>query len=483
MKLHLTLTLTFLSVLFCACSGVDPEETRLYPWAEATFAEPREATIRITNGGSAARDLGFDLRRYHENLGKELPDSLTPGATAFVTVRTHHPRYFYLGAGNYHQHHLLLPGRSRHLILEDSTAREMGEFAAEYDYLDGVLQPLNPARRQAPKIENLQDFYTAESEKVRRHLDTVFPPAGLPAYVDPLMRRIARLHPYEDVLSMQHYYKLFYKDTMELSSALVIALDSLVRQPVTYQTPQYEMMQQGLAARHVRLDWDPAESFKSNRAAAMLAGLLNGFPLPERQHDAMADYAAQQIGNSYVFSGKMEIIDTLRKSLPEAYRRRLDTIERRAIELAASPNGLAEFIKTEFEDPNGEIKSVAGLTTKPLRLLKFWFAGCYPCILQQPHEEKIIANYPDVDLVYVAHSTDPGQWQPYLDRHRPPTDLQLYVPLKKRALIEAAAGTTGAPTYVMISAAGETICRPCPKPEDPLLGKMIAEALAGSSDR
>jgi hypothetical protein len=38
--------------------------------------------------------------------------------------------------------------------------------------------------------------------------------------------------------------------------------------------------------------------------------------------------------------------------------------------------------------------------------------------------------------------------------------------------------TTGAPTCVMVNAQGETICRPCPKPSDPLLGTMIEEALA-----
>jgi hypothetical protein len=38
--------------------------------------------------------------------------------------------------------------------------------------------------------------------------------------------------------------------------------------------------------------------------------------------------------------------------------------------------------------------------------------------------------------------------------------------------------TTGAPTCLMVNAQGETICRPCPKPSDPLLGTMIEEALA-----
>ncbi|TXF90600.1 hypothetical protein FUA23_05770 [Neolewinella aurantiaca] len=173
----------------------------------------------------------------------------------------------------------------------------------------------------------------------------------------------------------------------------------------------------------------------------------------------------------------MEEIDTLRSILPSFYNERLDEVERAFIEQSASANGLADFITTSYPTPSGTEESVMSTGSKPLRLLKFWFAGCYPCLWQQPHEAELLANYPEVDLVYVAHSTEKSAWQEYLDEHQPPTDLQLYVPQKERAVIKASAGTTGAPTYVMVDDQGEIVCRPCPKPSDSLLSEMIVGAL------
>lgn len=466
-----------LFVVGCSVSDPEAHQAENVPWTEASFIDPLLTEITFTNADDVPHTLGTDLRGYYEDLGDRIPDSLLAGESVTLTVELHYPRYLYHGSGDFHSTRLVLPGYARHLVHEQDTVRERGDYAAEYAYIDAVIMPLNLPRQVAPDISSLDDFWKSKNRTARAHLDSLEIPEGLPDYIPSLIGRSVEINSYSTTLSMRSFYRLFRKDTLAVSSAMTDSISALLKRPGYYQTPEYNGLYEKLSTYKGETTLPVSTSVSANIHAGITAGYLDGYPVPARQYDAIGERIAQDITNPRVYSGKMENMDTLLSLLPEAYRNKLAKIQREAIAAAASEHGLVNFIETTYDTPEGGEASVNELGTKPLRLLKFWFAGCMPCLIQQPNEAELLAKHPEVDLIYIAHNTDKEEWEKYLVRHKPPTALQLYVPLKERTAIQSAAGTTGAPTYVMVDDAGEMICRPCPKPSDPLLDKIIEGAL------
>lgn len=371
---------------------------------------------------------------------------------------------------------MLLPGRPRHLEYTGNAVTEQGDFALEYTYLDKVLLPLDEAGRYPPDITDLDTYRADESATGKAHLDAVARPVDLPDYIVPLLERTLALRSYGNTLQMRSYYKFFKKDTLELSVVFVDSINVLLEQPGYYQTPGYIGLQESLAMYAGESTYQSA-SASANNYAAITAGYLTGdYPAANRRHDAVASFLVRTITDPRVYSGKMENIDTLRQTLPAGHQAKLTKIEAAAIARSAGDNGFPEFLSTPLANPAGAFVQPAELTDKPLRLYKFWFAGCYPCLVQQPFEAALLAKYPQVELIYVVHNTAPDDWQSYLTMHTPPAGHQLYTDGNQIGLVKSAAGTTGAPTYVMADKDGELVCRPCPKPSDELLGEMIERA-------
>ncbi len=470
-----------LSLLLIGCSTAEKETSdgEEVPWATASFVEPLLTELTFTNATTTSREIGVDLRWYRVYIGENLPDSLRPGESVSVEVELHHPRNLFYASGDQQSIRLVLPGRSRHLVHEENGVVEKGAFVKEYTFLDEALMPLNIPGRKPVSINDLEEFRLKEERAARSHFDTLVFPENLPNYIRPFLERIADLRGYQLALQMRSYHKFFYKDTLAVPGGMVDSITSILQRPGYYQTLAYTELQEALSMYKGELR---ASTYKSSAAinhAALTAGYLNDYPILSRRNDAVAERLIYDICKPRIYSGKMENIDTLRTLLPQAYLKKIDEIERHIIASTASKNGLANFLNTPYATPSGKEQSVMALADKPLRLLKFWFAGCYPCLVQQPYETELLAKYPEVDLIYVAHNTEKEVWKKYLVKHQPPATLQLYVPQKNKSEIKASAGTTGAPTYVMVDDVGKMICRPCPKPNDPLLGKMVEAALAG----
>ncbi|MEL7162470.1 MAG: hypothetical protein AAFN92_17060, partial [Bacteroidota bacterium] len=462
MTYNYLLPLSLLLFLTTCSPATDPNSAENVPWAEATFLKPALTKLTFTNGDTLPRNLDVDLRRYRENLDRAAPDSLAPGASYTATVAIHRPRYFFYRSGEHESLRPLLPGRNRHLTLSAGKVTESGPYATEYDYLDAVLIPLNPVGRRPSPPESLLTHVEESLLGAIQHRDTVPVPEGLPEYVAPFLDRSLRVGAYYETFTLRSYLKFFYADTLAVPTALRDSVHQLLQKPGNYQTLNYTDLFEALAMLEGEPAANPDYSISTNNRTAIARAYLTGFPTPERAHDAVATHLAKDLTDSRVFLNKMELIDTLKTLLPDSYLAALASIEETALARATSPDGLTNFLTTSWLTPTGDEMAPGLRSERPLRLLKFWFAGCYPCLVQQPHERELLAAYPDVELIYVVHSTKEDQWLTYLEKHTPPAARHFFV--KKTDSVLAAAGTTGAPTYVMIDAAGEIICRPCAKP-------------------
>lgn len=477
MTLRTLFSLLFLSLVLSACgTSAENDNAEKVPWASASFVAPLATEITFTNAGSNTRNLDLDLHRYHIDLDGVVPDSLAPGESYTVTVDVHRPRYLFYRSGRHESLRLFLPGRPRILVHGDSTITETGPFAAEYAYLDRVLMPINPVGRRPPVVDDIAQFQKEHYQSSLTHLDTISKPDGLPAYVDPLIKRTLEVDSYSEAFGTRFYLRFFYKDTLDIAMEMRDSLRTILARPRYYHTPQYSRAFEGLSVYEGEPLNDPALSVSTNNRRSITYGYLSSFPVADRFEDAVATRLVEDIANPRVYLGKMENIDTLKGALSAEYLAVIDKTERSAIERSAAPNGMAELVAARLSLPDGTVAAASSLSEKPLRLYKFWFAGCYPCLVQQPYEEKLLSAHPDVELIYVVHSTAKKTWLSYLDEHQPPAGHQLFTGRSELDLVKAAAGTTGAPTYVMTDADGKVICRPCPKPNDPLLETMMEES-------
>jgi thiol-disulfide isomerase/thioredoxin len=469
-------------LLLVSCSSLDPDDIAdRAPWAEATFLDPLTTTISFTNGDTVSHDLRVKLFGFREDLNRAVPDSLAVGETYKYTVQIHRPFYVFYGSGYRISMRLLLPGKSRYLVYGESSISETGPFATEYNYIDEVLMPLKQPGRTPGSLENVTEYHQRALSIAQQHFDTIPRTTVLPGYVVPMLEDAIRAGAYHEALSIRGYYMFFYGDTIQVSERFIDSAQSFLARSEYNLTPQYVDLQESLARVIGISDHDSKHESSRNNANAVTKSYLSQYLDADRQYDAVATHLVSLITNEKMHLGKMENIESLYAILPPHYQKALDGIEQEAIDRTASLNGLADFMKTPLLTSSDEKRQPNTLSEKPLRLLKFWFAGCYPCLIEQPHEQELLAAYPDVDLIYINYSTSKDVWLEYLKKHQPPAHFQLHIPGMRTKLVRSAAGTTGAPTYLMVDMEGETVCRPCPKPSDPLLGEIIEEELRKES--
>ncbi len=412
------------------------------------------------------------MQDYPLDFKAVLPDSLRPGDSATLTVDIHQPYYVFCQSEYNLSLRVLLPGLDRALVHTDSGVVEVGPHKLEYDYLDAVLLPLNVVGRQPRTGTDLIEMQRVYFEEARVHHDTVPVPEGLPAYVLPLLERTIQLLSFQQPIESHNYHLFFLEDTLPVPAAISDSLGRLLAQADYYDSPDYNgafIMWAQLIGEVVH---DSARDVTSNIMTSRARGYLN-FPISERRADATASHLAYLLTDQRVYLNKSESIDTLRASLPKTYQNAVTRIERSATARSASVAGLLKLLKSKYQTPDGSERAIGSTSERKFRLLKFWFAGCVPCLTQQPYERELLAAYPNVELIYVAHNTQPDTWRAYLDEHKPPAARQYLVPRGQTKEVLAAAGTTGAPTYVMVDATGAAVCQPCPKPSDPMLRQFL----------
>jgi hypothetical protein len=480
--LHLNLPLWIGLLLFVAsCSVSDSGRNMLenVPWAEATFLDPLPTTITFTNSDTVARDFRIKLDRYLDDVAAEFPESLSPGQSVTVTAYMHRPRYLFYQVGYYRPLLLLLPGLSRHLTVKDNEVVEIGSFASEYNYMDCVMKPFQQVGRQAPSLENVAEYYRMLDQKSSQHFDTFPHPAELPPYIVPLVERAVVASTYKQALSAREYYTYFYSDTLPVATVLTDSIAAFLMQSSYNATPDYTNLYETFARFRGEKNTDANQSLTTNHTNSITLAYLGGNLSPGHRNDAIATYLSKLMTSGEVYFGKMENIDALYFTLPPAYQQALDVMERKANKRRVSTNGLTEFLTTPLLALDGTERDPGKVGKKPLRLFKFWFAGCTPCLKQQPYEKTLLATHLEIDLIYVVHSTDEEVWPKYLEKHQPPANYQLYVAKNQTKAVRQALGGLGAPSYLMLNADNEVVCQPCPKPSDPLLGEVINGAMKG----
>ena len=442
------------------------------PWKDASFTEPITTTLTFTNEGAKTREFSARIQEYPLDFKAVLPDSLYPRDSATVTVDIHQPHYVFCASEYSLSLRILLPGLDRALAHTDSGVVEIGPHTLEYDYLDAVLLPLNVVGRQPPTGTDLLEIQREYYSKARAHYDTVVVPEGLPTYIRPLLEHTIELASFSESIVSHNYHLFFMEDTLSVPNAISDSLGRMLAQFAYYDSPEYNRSFICWAQFTGEADHNSAYDVTSNLMTSRARGYLK-FPISERRADATASHLAYLLTDQRVYLNKSETIDTLRASLPESYQAAVATIERSATAKSASEKGLLHLLVTDYQTPDGSRRSIGSSSERKFRLLKFWFAGCVPCLAQQPYERELLAAYPNVELIYVAHNTQPDTWRAYLEEHKPPAARQYLVPKQQTKEVLAAAGTTGAPTYVMVDANGQAVCQPCPKPSDPLLRQFF----------
>jgi len=465
-----------ISILLLITSCTDPKadvQQEQVPWSEAGFLQPVPTKLTFINGSDGYADLSLDVRNYPVYLNDLAPDSLAPGERFEAIVKIHRPRLLFQSWGGRRLMRPVLPGKNRTLLFTGEEVKEKSAATLEYEYLDAVLIPLMPAGRMPPVIESIDDYQETVLAAGRALLDSVTIPEGLPDYLRPLLERTVNVHSYADAFQIRAYQKLFRMDTLPVPPVFVDSVRALLITADAYQTFQYPALHRWLAWYEGEVNYRAKQSYATNLSDALTGSFLGGYSAAGRRDDAVANYLHMEIAQPRSFLNKQRNIDTLLSTLPEAYQNKLNDIADEQARKVLAENDISDFLSTPLLTSSGDTVAPANLGSGALRLYKFWFAGCYPCLVQQPEEAELLADHPEVDLVYVAFNTERDYWPTYLARHQPPTDLHLYATLGQNELIRSAAGRLGAPTYVMTDAGGATICRPCPKPSDPLLREMI----------
>lgn len=449
------------------------------PWSEATFIRSDSTIITIENNTTEVLALGLDdIRGCYFAQGKMVPDSLFPTESFAITVAMHHPDQFFVSLGKVRSIRPLLPGHDRHFTQDGGQLEERGPEAELYNYFDAVLEPFNRVGRFPPEISDVADYWNANREAAQAHYDSIPRPPGLPAYLEGVVLRSLDLQAAQEALFVRDYRKFFYADTLMVPAFMVDSIQRLLQQPDYYHAINHRVVYESLVRYLAEPAYDQEQSLSTNyKGAVTNAYLKTGYPLPEKQTDAMAVFLLTVATNPKVYSGKMQYMDTLRQVLPADYREAVARVERELQARNTSREGLTDFLTTPLATlADGEV-APAVYGSKKFRLYKFYFAGCTPCLWQMPDEEELLATYDNVDLLYVVHSTPEVAWRKYVDKYQPPATHHLRTKRDQIELIKGAAGSTGAPIYVLTDTEGEVICRPCPKPSDPLLAEIIAQHL------
>lgn len=471
--------LVLLSCFVCACPDlVGPPDTVAkspsdLPWAAATFLEPVATTLTFANHGDERIGFSPHLRDYFVDISLLFPDSLAVGEEVTVSVDLTSPIYLILRIGGLETMRVVVPGFPRVLAFDGIQLNEESSEQAVYDYLDTALTPINPVGYYPPEIDNVPAYRDTLIREFTAHLDSLQRPATVPEWAEALIRQDVELKLLHEPLHVRAYRRFFFADTLAVETVYMDSVARLLQRPAAYHAPTYLQLHHTLANYRAETGTRQEEEAATRNYWSYTEALLDGYPIPSKRDDATAAFLSRQIGTPYLFGGKAQIIDALTASLPPAYREKIAAFSEEVAKRNSSDEGLRAFLDTPLENGAGEISTPLDIRRQPKTLYKFWFAGCYPCLLQQPAERELLAAYPDLEIVYVAYATDKENWLPYLKEHDAPATANLYVPEGQTKLVRDALGQLGAPTYLLLDATGEVVCSSCLKPSDPAFKELL----------
>ena len=466
--------LSLLSGVLCTCGPAPaPDGFADLPWAEATYLDPMATELTFVNNGEERLGLRADLRDYFVDLDLVLPDSLAGGEEATVRVELTAPIFLILRYGGLETMRVVLPGHSRSIAHDGMELTEGGSDQAIYDYLDAALTPINPVGTYPPEITSVTDYHKVFAQELTAHLDSIPRPTIVPEWVERLVRQEVELTSFKGPLQIRSYRRFLLADTLSVDPEYMDAVSQILKVPLAYQAPSYLGLHFYLTNYHAETGKRQAAEAATRNYWSYTEALLDDYPVSDKRDDATAAFLSRQISWPYMYGGKAQIIDTLTASLPAAYREKIAAFADVVAKRNASEEGLRAFLDTPLENDLGASITPLDIRQKEKTLYKFWFAGCYPCIVQQPYERELLAAHPELEIVYVAYATDKDDWLPYLEAHDAPAMANLYVPEGQTELVQAALGRLGAPTYLLLDGAGEVICTSCPKPSDPAFRELL----------
>ena len=457
--LNYTLYLLLLVPLTNCQTTADPAP----PWSGRGFTEPVSTELRLRNASDSLVRLRLSARSFPEIDPKDVPDTLQPGQSFALSFDVYRPLNLFIEGNDIPSMRPLFPGFDRSLAWT-GTIFENDDPKSVYAFYDDHLEELTRPGL-APSVSDVAAFGdTLRAQYECIHGDTTDLPTWL---VDLTRRDIDVAIMYEQML-IRGYYRFMLSDTLAFPPELSTRVSAVLRQPNSFQSVYYPDLW-GAYARYGIEDRDMVlEGIGPNNHRALTEYLIDSFPLPARRFDAIATYLFDEIHKTKVYAGKVENIERLLNVLPEAYRSRLEQAQADFEEALASDDGDRVFLNTPLTNLAGETVTPGSARTKPFTLYKFWFEGCRPCLTQLPAEHALVAEYPDLEIVYVAFSTQKDRWPNYVDKHAPPASHHFFLPREQTEIVRQATGRVGAPTYLLVKN-DEVVCRNCPKPSDALL--------------
>ena len=438
------------------------------PWSSATFLEPLPTELTVTNDTDTAVAIGLfttDLPGVEEG---DYPDTLAAGAAFTVTADLFRPRGAYIDINDAYTGQTLFPGVDRRLSWGGQAFTNEGTHKTWYDFYDPYVRALNRPG-PAPALTDVAEY----GDTLRSRLPE-FPLVSpdIPAWLVEFTKKDVELSIAYNQYSLRGYYRAMLADTLPIPPELSTRARALVGDPLAFYSPNYPLFSK-FYAWHLRENEELAIDGVSPRNARIATDFLaDSFPLPEKRNDAIASYLYDKVHETKMYAGKVENMDRLLAELPTDYRGRLLELRTKVERAFATDDGHREFLNTPLATLDGREITPTALRSKPKTLFKFWFEGCRPCLIQQPDEEKLLAENPDLELIYVAFSTQKDRIPAYLDKHAPPATAHLYLPKTQTELVRKATGRTGAPTYLLV-VGDEVVCRNCPKPSDALFKDLL----------
>lgn len=464
-----------LSVLL-ACSD-EEQQTDAPPWQELTFLDRAFTTLTLANGGDLTIAIELHPREYLPELGEEVPDSLAAGDSLNVIRQLYRPETMVANLAGRRQVFELLPGFDRTIVYRAGKNEDAGRNRELYAAFTRI-EAINPYT-SGPETARMEydDYALHQDSLLRAAQDTLANMQLAEDWQQQVLRQGLELRHLQKVVGFTSYRKFFYKENIVLADSVLRQVDSMLASVPYAQAAYYSDLFTTLSVykrRQQPSDGDEERSIGARNFAQMTADHLQAFPQEAYRREAIAALAEDIIRDRHTYAGREVLLDSLKAALPEDYRDEVNSIERKVLAARSDETALRVLLATPFVNTAGDSVSPLAIREKEITLYKFWFTGCVPCLIQQPAEEELLAQYPALEVVYLAYKTPEAEWLPYLEKHQPPTTQQLYLDRGRDKLVQAGLGGFGAPQYLLVS--GEEVkivCRSCPKPNDKALAEMI----------
>ena len=447
----------------------------------ASFPAPVPTRFTLVNAIDSTLDVTFWPEYALTDFGRQTPDTLAAGDSLTVVLELHQPGFVVTEMAFRRNYYDLLPGQDRTVVYDAAANVTKGPHAVTYHALDRTKEWL-PWTIGAELTGLLyEDFLEHMEELGVRALDSlrVFKREHpeLPADLANRMETKIRLRALKNMTGYTNYRRFFYGEENALPPWLNDTVDAALAAYTYGDVPDYGELLTSLTIVRQNATMDVAQEKQSAATRNYTALQLAYLELPDDPtgYTARGDLAMEIIGKDRDFTDREVIVDSLLSSIPEDYRRRVLNY-REAFAASRDESGLQALLTSRLLEEQGDSVRVAEQRNSRLTLYKFWFAGCYPCIVQYPRERDLLTRFPELQIHTVAFKTKSEDWSAYLQNRRPPGDRHFFVAPDRSKLVEEALGSLGAPQYVLVGE-GEVLCRSCPKPSDPLLVQTIEGAL------